>query len=299
MAGVLNTGSLTLKNSIVFDSEAVGGAGGDGGDGGAGGNGGNGGQNGVLSHGGDVGGDGADGERRRSKGGNGGNATVAGILNQGSVTVVGAALVFGNAAVGGDAGGGGGAGDKGDGGDAQGVQPAPSGDDGAAGVDGASGTARAGLVGGGALSGQVSSATAFYEYAGRNTATEGRTVASAGSGSYTSTGFSATVLQEGTPGVGSVGWQVVLGAGTDLTAADFAGGVLPSGTIDFTGASSVGSLHFSLASTAAIPHQETFAIELPEPMSGVACSAAQSERTTVTLKPVTANAQTIRRNCRR
>ncbi len=288
VAGILNTGSLTLKNSIVYGTEAVGGTGGAGGDGGAGGNGGNRGENGILSHVGDVGGDGGDGGDG-GQGGNGGNA-VAGILNQGSVTVVGAALVFDNTAVGGDAGSGGGAGDKGDGGDAEGVDPAPSGNDGAMGKDGASGTARAGLVGGAAAGGQVSSDTAFYEYAGRNTATEGRTVASAGSGAYTSSGFSATVLQEGEPGVGSVGWQVVLGAGTDLTAADFAGGVIPSGTVNFTGDSAVGSLHFSLANSITIPHQETFAIELLSPSGGVLGSAVS---TTVTLKPVTTNAQTF------
>jgi hypothetical protein len=255
VGGILNEGSLTLKDSAVADCTATGGAGGAGGKGGAGGAGGMGGTGGTGGDGG-IGGD----------GGSGGGA-VGGILNEGTIAVDGAALLYGNKAKGGAGGKGGAAGAAGaEGHTGSGLGNNQEGTAGESGQAGSHGTAVANIDGGGLSGGHIAKAHDFFEFGGA-VQTSGQSLGPSGFGGSSFTGFYSTVIQEGTLTAGSVHWKVVPIDG-DVTGADFSGGVLPSGTLNFNGNFNNEEVSFSFASGFYVTHNETLRVVLSSPGHG-------------------------------
>jgi hypothetical protein len=253
VGGILNEGALTLKDSAVADCLAIGGSGGDGGKGGAGGGGGMGGTGGTGGNGGD-GGDGGSG-----------GAGVGGILNEGSITVDGAALFYGNIGKGGAGGKGGKAGDAGtEGHTGTGLGNNQTGDAGSSGDKGSKGTGIGNVDGGGPASGHFTNGHEFFEFYGNGPITGGQSLGPSGFGGQSFTGFSAIVLQEGETDVGSVNWKVVP-VGGDLTGADFTGGQLPSGTLNFDGNFNSRGISFSFATGFTVTKNETFKVVLYGP----------------------------------
>jgi hypothetical protein len=277
VGGILNQGSLILKDSAV---DFCVGDGGDGGAGGAGGDGGTGGMGGTGGTGGN-GGDGGDG-------GSGG-VGIGGILNQGSISIVGAALLYGNTGAGGAGGAGGEAGGGGLGGSTgSGLNNGQTGDPGGVGKTGSTGSGIDNFDGAGPTSGHFSSKD-FFEIAS-TTNTAGQSIGTPGFGGQSFTGFSANVLMEGEDEVaGSVDWRVV-GVGGDLQASDFTNGVM-SGSLQFSAGEGNLGFGFSFVPGFTPPEQETFQIQLFSPSSGDVLGSG--DVLTETLFRATAGADTI------
>ena len=288
VAGILNTGKLTLEDSVVTGT-ATGGDGGDGGSGGAGADGGTGGSGGFSigisapkqpptdpSAGGAAGAGGNGGS-----GGNGGDggaagSAVGGILNTGTVTVIGAAVLANDSATAGASGKGGLGGDPGTGGaagipgtgdpDGASSLSGSTGNDGTTGVTGASGTATKDILNdGGTESGTLTINGRIFDL---NTDLSGQATTVNLSGS-TPTAFTYDVQSlNGTgPATGTVDWKIVSGANGPLPT-DFTGAT--SGTLTFsaTTVSSDESFSIEVAADAAAPRDESFTVELLDPSTG-------------------------------
>jgi hypothetical protein len=259
-----------LEDALVTGS-ATGGDGGDGGDGadgsdgGKGGNGGpgDGGAGGGAGHGGNAG-DGGDGG-----GGAAGGAAVGGILNVGTLNVVGAtAVLFGDSANGGNGGNGGNAGNAGTVGNAgtpgtghpNGATslPGTAGNDGADGADGGDGIAVNDLSGT-TTSGSVTIDHHLYEFDPKSLNPAGVTLTSAGNK------FTYEVDKYGPSTGGSVQWQVVADPGGPAPQ-DFVG--VTSGTLNFTGTTTTQTISFSVKPDLGEALNEGFTIELFSPAAG-------------------------------
>ncbi len=249
IGGILNEGGLTLRDSEIWGCSAQGGDGGNGGDGAAGGSGGAGGTGGFGGAGG--------------SGGNGGSggAAVAGILNNGSVTIEGAALSYNNFAVGGIGGLGGGSGLGGtEGHKGNGAGNGEPGKDGAAGQDGSTGSAV--IYDGAGPTGGTLGGSAFFEWAG-GTNIAAVTISSAKSGGISYPYFYNTVLRAGdlTP-TETVEWHV---RGQGISRADFGDGKMPGGTLTFTsGMNQNADVDFSFLPSFSVSGRLTFRIVLSD-----------------------------------
>ncbi|RXF72725.1 calcium-binding protein [Hansschlegelia zhihuaiae] len=266
IGSIYNAGELTLIDSVIGGTAqgrdgGVGVFGGDGGRGGYGGNagGGNGGNGGDGGHGGD-GGDGGDG-----------GTAVSAILNDGEITVIGAALINGavaEAGLGGLGGRGGLGGDRGLGGNQNGEGPRGlDGKDGEDGVDGAEG--RDGdafdVLDRGDIDGKLGFDAHFFEFGGGAGVPSGISVENK-AGARTE--FSATVTMVGDGfDEASVQWRLVVDGG--LKAADFVGGKLPTGKLTFEGDGSVtAEIEFALKAGVKLPKDTSFDIVLFNPSKG-------------------------------
>lgn len=253
VGGILNEGALVLRDSAIRFCLANGGDGGAGGAGGAGGKGGQGGPGGT----GGAGGNGGDG-------GSGG-AAVAGILNQGSVTIEGAALMYGNTATGGAGGAAGAAGAGGLGGNTgTGLYNGQVGTDGSSGASGSTGSGviydGAGPSGGSFVSGS------FFEIGGPGVVAT--TISSVASGGTSFRGVFASALREGQlDPTDTVAWHI---SGGGLTAGDFVGGVLPGGTLTFSSGANSNHASFTFASTFSFTGSLTFQVTLSSPSTDTA-----------------------------
>ncbi len=270
VGGIYNAGSLTLEDALITGS-ATGGDGGDGGggadgaDGGKGGNGGpgDGGAGGGAGHGGNAG-DGGNGG-----GGATGGTAVGGILNVGTLNVVGAtAVLFGDSANGGNGGNGGDAGMAGTIGNAgtpgagnpRGATslPGTAGNDGAGGAGGTDGSSVNDLSGA-TTSGSVTIDHHMYEFDPKSLNPAGVTLTSAGNK------FTYEVDKYGPSTAGSVQWQVVAGPGGPAPQ-DFVG--VTSGTLNFTGTTTTQTISFSVKPDLSEALNEGFTIELSSPAAG-------------------------------
>ncbi|MCB8883771.1 Hint domain-containing protein [Acidisoma cellulosilytica] len=288
VGGIINTGDLTLEDSIVT-GKATGGAGGAGGKGGAGAAGGAGGGGGfsigigapkqppVNPSAGGNGGDGGNG----GSGGNGGDggaggSAVGGILNTGKVTVVGAAVLANDSATAGSGGKGGlgadpgtgGAGGTGGSGDPFGSNglAGSAGNEGHTGVTGAAGTATKDILNdGGTESGKLTINGRIFDL---NTDLSGQasTVNISGSKPTTFT-YDAQSLSGASPKTGTVEWKILTGADGPLLK-DFTGPT--SGTLTFSSNATSADEAFSieLSADAAAPRDEVFTVELLDPSTG-------------------------------
>ncbi|WP_284945038.1 Hint domain-containing protein [Acidisoma cladoniae] len=295
VGGILNTGNLTLEDSVITGI-ATGGDGGDGGGGGAGEPGGSGGKGGFTvgigtapppgGNGGTGGNGGAAGTG--ADGGVGGSA-VGGILNTGTVAVVGAAVLADDSATGGTGGKGGTPGDVGVGGlagtgasgGANGLA-GKDGNDGTTGVTGADGTATNDILNnGGTESGTLTINGRILEL---NTDLSGQasTVNISGATPTTFT-YEASSLNGTAPDTGTVDWKIVTGTGAPLVR-DFTGAT--SGTLSFSSGTTRSDEAFSiqLSADAAAPRDESFTVELFDPSTGnVIGSLASLTQTVVNL----------------
>jgi hypothetical protein len=283
LAGIWNTGTLTLRNVLVTGNSAIGGRGGDGGvggDGGYGGNGGNGGVGSFSSLGGNGGNGGRGGDGGSGGAGGDGGSAVAGLLNEGRLKVVGAAAFYDNEAEAGEAGlgGAGGAGQaasdvagrpgSGGVGGFSGL-PGGDGDDGAEGLEGRPGSAIVGVAGGGPIQGAVSFDARFYAFRLGATPLSAQTLYN-GNASFIS--FENRVASYGDGArEGSVGWGLVPKSGV-LKASDFIGDALPSGRLPF-GIGSIGrfatqNISFQFKAGVVLPKDVTFDIVLRSPQQG-------------------------------
>lgn len=276
VGGILNEGTLVMRDSEVVDCLGVGGMGGAGGEGGAGANGGTGIPGGNGGNGGSGG-----------KGGVGGIG-VGGILNEGKITFEGSNLFYDNSGVGGAAGVGGAGGAAGQGGRASdgGTDNGRPGTAGGKGQSGAKGTGYDNIRNLGSITGSYG-ARDFFEFAGPRYA-----------GAHTIgidtaelfNGFAATELMEGKDTVtGSVHWKVV-GVGGDLQKSDFVNGIM-SGKVSFAAGQDIGGLDFSFVSAFTPTKRETFDIELYSPSGGD--GLGENDILTETLIPVAKGNQTI------
>ena len=303
VGGVYNAsgGDLTLEDTVISGS-ATGGNGGNGGFGGAAGAGGNGGNGGGGSNGG-AGGDGGDG----GKGGNGGASGVSGsggeaiggLLNDGAIDIIGAAILYNDSATAGTGGvssqtPAGAAGAAGFGGG--GASPGADGDfgdegaKGAVGDNGINGIAQADSLNNGTIVGALTVDGAYVDI---KKATSAPVVVEDGSG-YVSALVNWTTqysiaqpsLDDG-PSTGTVDWKIVTNAnGPALSDFTSWAGVGPAGPL--TSATS-GTLNFSaeqgaeyayidlnFTPTASEPSNETFAIELLNPGTQTVLGSASS-----------------------
>jgi hypothetical protein len=292
---------LTLQDSAVSGT-AIGGGGGNGGSAAAGGSGGYGGNGGVVTMNavgatfgnGGNGGDGGNGGAGGS-GGNGGSA-VGGILNDGTINVVGAAILHDDSATAG-AGGDGGDGGAGNPGGALGTAGGPGalnglngadGEEGETGANGVSGSAYADLDGAAAASGTLTIGGLLFTFIGQPATATFNTF------SDTMVSLEYHVFCAGTNGAsGSVEWKVVTGAdGPNLS--DFLSPT--SGTIDVNdtfGGNFAYGMGLTLEADPTRPAVESFSIELSNPSTGDILGSLTSITQTVvnsaiTLKPVVA-----------
>ncbi|KAF0165884.1 MAG: Ig family protein [Rhodocyclaceae bacterium] len=106
----------------------------------------------------------------------------------------------------------------------------------------------------------------------------------------TATDFTFTVTRAGdTSGAGTIGWSVIqLGVG--VTADDFFGGAIPSGTVSFDAGSATAMITISVAQDTLQESNEVFAVRLDNPSTGgeldpfdsVAVATIQNDDTTAT-----------------
>ncbi|MBV9908320.1 MAG: VCBS repeat-containing protein, partial [Hyphomicrobiales bacterium] len=270
VGGIYNASGavLTLEDTFI-EGAATGGNGGNGGNGGQGADGGGGGAGDPAGSGGKGGGGGASGAS-----GNGGNA-VGGILNDGTIDVVGAAILYGDAAT---------AGTGGVSGQSKGGQGASGGGGNPAGADGADGAK--GAIGAAGVSG-----TANTDYRNNGTINGALTV----NGAYVdieNTSSSPVVVEDGSGFVSAVvnwvtaganaltgatvDWKIVSGSNgpalsdfsswTGLGSPTFTPGKT-SGTLSFTDEDVQSYIQLEFAPKANEPSNETFTIELYDPSS--------------------------------
>jgi collagen type I/II/III/V/XI/XXIV/XXVII alpha len=292
VGGILNTGSLTLEDSVV-SGIATGGGGGDGGGGGAGQPGGNGGNSGIpigigtsppaRGNGGNGGNGGAAGNG--GDGGAGGSA-VGGVLNTGTVTVVGAAVLANDSATGGAGGKGGTPGDVGAGGlvgSGPNGKAGSDGNDGTTGVTGADGTATADILNNGGTESGTLTIDGRILQLNMDLSGQASTVNLSGSTPTTFT-YDASSLNGTTPGTGTVDWKIVTGTGAPL-AQDFTGATSGSLTFGSEAARSDETFSIQLSADAAAPRDESFTVELFDPSTGnVIGSLAALTQTVVNLE---------------
>ncbi|MEO8243960.1 MAG: hypothetical protein ABI832_16780 [bacterium] len=253
VGGILNEGSLTLRDSAVAGCSATGGDGGNGGNAASGGSGGAGGTGGTGGAGGNGG-----------NGGSGG-AAISGILNNGTVIVDGAALFYSNFSTGGAGGQGGTAGSGG----LQGHTGGGTGN-GQTGTDGSSG--HAGSTGsavdydGAAATGGTLGGRSMFELAGDSV---GAIAASPNSSGQTNFGgIYKIVLREGQiDPTDTVTWEI---RGKGLHAADFVGNVLPGGTLTYTSGMNQSAISAEFASTFSFTGMRTVKLVLTSSSSDTA-----------------------------
>jgi hypothetical protein len=275
VGGVINTGALTLEDSVISGA-AVAGDGGNGGQGGAGGYGGSGGRGANDGEGGNGGSGGGGGA-----GGAGGSA-VGGIVNTGTVTIVGAAILFGDSAQAGAGGGGGTGGAAGAGGIGNGN--GMNGDAGSDGASGVTGTETADYLDKGTTNGAFTVNGYLYDFLG----SQQPLPVDVGGGANAPVDFSYSVEEfggftGGFPQTGSVEWKIVLGAkGPPLS--DFVGPT--SGTLNFSAEQAgdylVQHIAVQLKGDAAAPRNEAFTLELLDPATGDVLGAVSSLTQNVT-----------------
>ena len=277
VGGIYNEGTLNLQNSTVSGT-ATGGDGGGGDDGGPGGTGGYGGNGGYITMNatgatagnGGNGGDGGNGGEGGA-GGNGGSA-VGGILNDGTINVIGAAILHDDSATAGKGGDGGDGGDGGGGGafgTAGNVAALPGlsgaeGDEGATGADGVSGSAYADLDGAGATSGALTIGGMLITFVAQPAATTFNTF------NNTLVTLEYKLYCAGASGTtGSVNWEVVTGPGGPYIS-DFQSAT--SGTININSNVEGGNFAYgagvTLEADANAPAVESFSILLYDPSTG-------------------------------
>jgi hypothetical protein len=295
LSGIWNRGTLVLKDSLIHGNHAVGGNGGQGGPGGHGGPGGLGGAGGWVvdrgvtitqqgGNGGTSGNGGAGGD-----GGDGGTA-VAGLLNDGHVRIVGAAIFYDNDAKGGkggNAGTGGGAHKGGAGGFGD-----PAGRSGLDGIKGAKGdkgrkgSAVEGVVDSGTTDGSYAIDAHFHAFARGLSVLTGVSLLN-GTAAF-DTPFAYTVQRFGDAfDASTVGWAVRITDG-DLVGRDFAGG-LPGGRLAFGDGGA--RIDFALKAGVRIDATATFDLFLRAPSVGDLLGSDAA--VTVTLHRVTNRADTL------
>jgi FG-GAP-like repeat len=289
VGAIFNAGGavLTLQDTFISGS-ATAGAGGNGGNGGQGAVGGQGGPSGPAAGGGGGkgGGGGASGVS-----GNGGNA-VGGILNDGTIDVIGAAILYNDSATagaGGTSGQSAGAkGGKGGAGNPAGATGA-NGASGAVGKNGINGVAQADELNNGTIVGAL---TVDGAYVSIKKAIAGPTVVNDGTGSIFASVTWTTQFTPAQPGVddgpssGTVDWEIVSGPGgpalSDFTS--WAGVGTPGaftnatqGTLDLNvNGNQVAAIRLNFTPTAAEPSNESFMIELLDPSAHTVLGSASS-----------------------
>ena len=104
--------------------------------------------------------------------------------------------------------------------------------------------------------------------------------ASQAEGNSGSTPFTFTVTRSGdTTGTSSVAWAVTGSGGSPANAADFAGGVLPSGTLSFAAGQTSQTITVNVAGDTTVEPDEGFTVTLSEPSAGTTIGTAAATGT--------------------
>jgi len=95
-----------------------------------------------------------------------------------------------------------------------------------------------------------------------------------------STAFTFTVIRAGDATTsGSVNWAVTGSAANPANAADFAGGVLPSGTVNFTAGQTTATITVNVAGDTTVEPDNGFTVTLSNPSGGATLSTASATGT--------------------
>ena len=104
--------------------------------------------------------------------------------------------------------------------------------------------------------------------------------ASQAEGNSGSTPFTFTVTRSGdTTGTSSVAWAVTGSGGSPANAADFTGGVLPSGTLSFTAGQTSQTISVNVAGDTTVEADEGFTVTLSNPSAGTTIGTAAATGT--------------------